>query len=171
MTPAETLFRSPVLRTDEEARNNVRSACTTATASLAQARRSGHPRGVRRRNSLALIAVLLSPACGHPASGVVDGRFSLPGRPSADLQRGGLNFSTNDQHGKGHGHTVRVSADGTYSVTLPPGAYSALGGLSGSPGGPVAETCDATINVVVTANSTTSADYVCRATPVTSPAP
>jgi hypothetical protein len=66
---------------------------------------------------------------------------------------------------------TRVSADGTYSVTLPPGSYSVIGGLSGSPGGPAAETCGATINVVVTANSTTRADYVCDATPATSPTP
>ena len=73
------------------------------------------------------------------------------------------------QHGLGHGHTTRVSADGTYRVTLAPGSYSVIGGLSGSPGGPVAETCSATINVVVTADSTTRADYVCDATPATSP--
>ncbi len=118
---------------------------------------------------MAVIALLLGAGCGHPAHGVVDGHFSLPGRPAADLQRGGLNFSTDEQHGLGHGHTTRVSADGTYSVTLAPGSYSVIGGLSGSPGGPVAETCSATINVVVTADSTTRADYVCDATPATSP--
>ncbi len=120
---------------------------------------------------MALIAVLLSVGCGHPAHGVVDGQFTLPGRPASDLERGGLNFSTNEQHGKGHGQTTRVSADGTYSVTLAPGSYFVIGGLSGSPGGPAAETCGATIKVVVTANSTTRADYVCDATPVTSPTP
>ena len=99
---------------------------------------------------------------------MVEGSFRLPGRPAADLQRGGLNFSANE-HGKGHGHTVQISADGTYSVTLSPGSYSAIGGLSGNPGGPAAESCDATINVVVKANSTTRADYVCHATAATSP--
>ena len=127
--------------------------------------------GVRGRITWALIAVLLSAGCGHPAHGVVDGHFSLPGRPAPDLQRGGLNFSTNKQHGKGHGDTTRVSADGTYTVTLAPGSYEVIGGLSGSPGGPVAETCGATINVVVKANSTTRADYVCDATPATLPTP
>ena len=120
---------------------------------------------------MTLIAALLGAGCGHTGPrGVVDGQFSLPGRPAADLQRGGLNFSA-DQHGNGHGHTVRVSADGTYSVTLPPGSYSVIGGLSGKPGGSAAETCGATIDVVVTANSTTRADYVCRATPTISPTP
>jgi hypothetical protein len=46
-----------------------------------------------------------------------------------------------------------------------------IGGLSGSPEGPVVETCGATITVVVTANSTTRADYTCSATPVTSTPP
>jgi len=118
-----------------------------------------------------LIAVLLMTGCGHPAHGVVEGQFSLPGRPAADLQRGGLNFSANDQHGKGHGQTTRVKADGTYSVTLAPGSYSVIGGLSGKPGGPAAETCAATMTVVVTAHNSTRADYVCEATPVTLPSP
>jgi len=120
---------------------------------------------------LTLFALLLSAGCGHPQHGVVDGQFSLPGRPAADLQRGGLNFSTNDQHGSGHGVTTPVGADGTYSVTLAPGSYSVIGGLSGSPGGPAAETCGATIKVVVKANSTTRADYVCSATPAPLPTP
>jgi hypothetical protein len=121
--------------------------------------------GVRGRITSALIAALLVAGCGGAGPrGVVEGHFSLPGRPAADLQRGGLNFSAN-QHGEGHGHTTRVSADGTYSVTLSPGSYSVIGGLSGPP----AETCAATMNVVVTANSTTRADYVCVATPATSP--
>lgn len=101
---------------------------------------------------------------------MVDGYFRLPGRPAADLRRGGLNFSTNE-HGKGHGHTALVNADGTYSVTLSPGSYSVIGALSGNPGGPAPETCAATLNVVVTANTTTRVDYECHATPATSPTP
>lgn len=121
--------------------------------------------GVRRRVASALIGALLVGGCGGAGPrGVVEGQFSLPGRPTADLLHGGLNFSAN-QHGEGHGHTTRIGADGTYSVTLSPGTYSVIGGLSGPP----AETCDATINVVVTANSTTRADFVCHATPATSP--
>ena len=124
---------------------------------------------VRGRITLAVLAALLGTGCGHSGPrGVVEGFFSLPGRPAADLQRGGLNFSA-DQHGSGHGHTTRVGADGAYSVTLPTGSYSVIGGLSGVSGGPSAETCSATINVVVTANSTTRADYVCHATPTTAP--
>jgi hypothetical protein len=127
--------------------------------------------GVRGRITVTLIVALLSAGCGHTGPrGVVDGSFSLPGRPAADLQRGGLNFSANE-HGNGNGHTTRVDADGTYSVTLPPGSYSVIGGLSGHPGGPAAETCGATINVVVKAKSTTRADYVCDSTPATSPTP
>jgi hypothetical protein len=103
---------------------------------------------------------------------MVDGTFSLPGRPTADLQRGGLNFSTNGHgNGNGHGHTTRVNADGTYSVTLAAGTYSVIGALAGQAGGVAAETCDATINVTVTANSTVRADYVCHATPAVSPTP
>lgn len=121
--------------------------------------------------ALTAVVALLVTGCGHTESrGVVDGHFRLPGRPAADLQRGGLNFSTGD-HGQGRGHTTRVSADGTYTVTLPPGSYSVIGALSGHAGGPAPETCAATMNVVVRANSTTVADYVCRATPVTSPTP
>ena len=100
---------------------------------------------------------------------MVEGHFRLPGRTAADLQRGGLNFSAGD-HGRGHGYTTRVGADGEYRVTLPPGSYSVIGGLSGHSGGPAPETCAASMSVVVTANSTTRADYVCQATPVTAPA-
>lgn len=121
--------------------------------------------------TLAVIVVQLAAGCGHTESrGVVDGYFRLPGRPAADLQRGGLNFSAGE-HGHGHGHTTRVGADGKYSVTLSPGSYSVIGALSGHAGGPAPESCAATMNVVVRANSTTHADYVCRATPVTSPKP
>jgi len=124
---------------------------------------------VRRGLTLALIVALLGAGCSHTSpSGEVDGTFSLPGRSTADLQRGGLNFSTG-AHGQGHGHTVRVNADGSFSVKLPPGSYSVIGGLAGDSGGPAAETCAATINVVVTANITTHADYVCHATAATSP--
>jgi hypothetical protein len=112
------------------------------------------------------IVVLLVAGCGAKSSGVVDGFFRLPGR-TADLQRGGLNFSRG-AHGSGHGDTVRVGADGRYRVTLLPGSYSVIGALSGHPGGPVPETCDATMHVVVTAHHTTRADYVCHATPVNS---
>jgi hypothetical protein len=118
-----------------------------------------------------MVVALLAAGCGHTGqSGEVDGYFRLPGRPAADLQRGGLNFSTG-VHGQGRGHTTRVSADGQYTITLSPGSYSVIGGLSGNPGGPGPETCAATMNVVVKANSTTHADYVCRATPVTKPKP
>jgi len=127
--------------------------------------------GVRGRITSTLIVALLVAGCGHAGPrGVVEGYFRLPGRPAADLQRGGLNFSA-DKHGNGHGHTTRVSAGGTYSVTLSPGSYSVIGGLSGHPGGPAAERCGASINIVVRANSTTRADYVCRPTPTTSPTP
>jgi hypothetical protein len=111
------------------------------------------------------IATLLLAGCSQSARGVVEGSFSLPGRPAADVQRGGLNFSAGF-HGKGHGTTTRVSADGTYTVKLRPGTYSVIGALDGHSGGPPPETCAATMNVVVKANSTTHADYVCDATPV-----
>ena len=117
-----------------------------------------------------MLAAVLLAACGSAPRGVVDGSFRLPGRPAADLQRAGLNFSAGN-HGKGHGQTAKVSADGRYTVTLRPGTYSVIGALSGHPGGPAPETCAATIHVVVTAKSTTHIDYVCRATPVTSPTP
>ena len=117
---------------------------------------------------MAVIVALLVAGCGHAGPrGVVEGSFRLPGRPTADLLRGGLNFSA-DVHGNGHGHTTRINADGTYRVTLSAGSYSVIGGLSGGPGA-APETCAATMNVVVKANSTTRADYVCHATPVTSP--
>jgi hypothetical protein len=134
------------------------------------ARTRGTLGGVRGKTAAAVIGALLVAGCGGAGPrGVVEGHFTLPGRPAADLQRGGLNFSTANQHGAGHGHTTRVSADGTYTVSLAPGSYSVIGGLAGQPGGPAAESCDATINVVVTANSTTRADFVCHATPATSP--
>ena len=97
----------------------------------------------------------------------------------ADVQRGGLNFLPGKgtvqrrggilgflaPNGSGHGHVARVGADGRYSVTLAPGSYTVIGGLSGDPGGPAPESCDATIIVVVTAHGTTRADFVCHATP------
>lgn len=127
--------------------------------------------GVRGRLTWATIAILSIAGCSQARpSGTVTGHFSLPGRPAADLLRGGLNFSTH-QHGNGSGHTTRVGADGTYELTLPAGSYSVIGGLAGSPGGPSAESCDATINVVVVANATTRADYVCNPTPGITPAP
>ena len=129
---------------------------------------------VRRASTPILLVAVLAAGCGHAQShGVVDGYFRLPGRPAADLQRGGLNFAKTSEgvHGNGVGHTVRVSADGSYTVTLAPGSYSVIGGLSGHPGGPAPEKCAATINVVVTSNSTTRADYVCDAMPAISSAP
>ena len=116
------------------------------------------------------IAALLLAGCSQSARGVVEGSFSLPGRPAADLQRGGLNFSSGF-HGKGHGTTTRVSADGTDTVKLRPGTYSVIGALDGHPGGPAPERCAATINVVVKANSTTHLEYVCDATPVVATKP
>jgi hypothetical protein len=95
---------------------------------------------------------------------MVEGQFSLPGRPATDLQRGGLNFSTG-KHGDGHGLTARVKADGTYSLSLPVGSYSVVGALAGADGGPTAETCQDTITVVITANTTTHADFQCHASP------
>jgi len=63
--------------------------------------------------------------------------------------------------------TWRASAlTAGYSVTLPPGSYTVIGGLSGEPGGPAPESCDATIKVVVTAHGTTRADFVCHGRPV-----
>jgi len=107
---------------------------------------------------------LLVTGCGDSPprpQGVVTGHFSLPGRPTADLQRGGLNFSPGS-HGDGNGRTTRVGADGEYTITLPPGSYSVIGGLAKHAGSP-AESCAETISVVVTANNTTTADFVCRA--------
>jgi hypothetical protein len=111
------------------------------------------------------IAALLFVGCSHGAgvTGVVDGRFRLPGRPTSDLQRAGLNFSQG-AHGHGHGETVRVDANGRYVVTLSPGNYSVIGALSGSP----AEACAETTHVVVVAHRTTRADFVCH-TAVTTP--
>jgi hypothetical protein len=56
---------------------------------------------------------------------------------------------------------VRIDSGGRYAVALPPGSYSVIGGLSGSP----PETCAGAIRVVVTAHKTTRADFVCHATP------
>ena len=124
-----------------------------------------------RRIPFVVIAALIAAGCGHAEPhGTVDGSFALPGRPAGDLQRGGLNFSVG-AHGHGHGHTAAVSADGSYTVTLPPGSYSVIGALSGHPGGPPPEACAETMSVTVRANATTRADYVCHATPVNSPKP
>ena len=124
-----------------------------------------------KRITLIAIAVLLAAGCGHSEHGTVAGYFRLPGGSSAELQRGGLNFAktSEDVHGNGSGHTVRVSADGSYTVTLPTGAYSVIGGLSGQPGGVAPESCSGEMNVTVRANRTTRADYVCHALPVTTP--
>jgi len=117
---------------------------------------------------LTALAVLLLAACGAHPTGIVDGTFRLPGRPSADLRRAGLNFSRG-AHGSAHGETALVGANGRYRVTLVPGSYSVIGALSGHSGGPDPERCAATINVVVTAHRTTHADFVCHATPVSPP--
>ena len=119
-----------------------------------------------RRLALAVLFSLIAVGCGHAKpQGTVEGTFTLPGRAASDRQRGGLNFSVG-AHGKGHGHTVTVAADGSYTVTLPPGSYSAIGALSGRPGGPAPESCAETMNVVVRANAITRADYVCHAATV-----
>ena len=112
-----------------------------------------------------VIVALLVAGCDsgtHGPPGIVSGHFSLPGRPAADLQRGGLNFSTG-AHSDGNGRTTKVSADGEYTISLPPGSYSVIGGLS-KQSGAAAESCAETITVVVTANKTTNADFVCHAT-------
>jgi hypothetical protein len=111
---------------------------------------------------IAVVVALLLVGCSRAgtATGTVDGHFSLPGTPAADLRRAGLNFSRG-AHGHGHGDTVRIDSDGRYTVALAPGSYSAIGALSGSP----PETSGATINVVVTAHKTTRADFVCHLTP------
>ena len=101
----------------------------------------------------------------HGPPGVVSGQFSLPGRPTADLHRGGLNFSLGTHGDDGNGRTTKVNADGSYTISLPPGSYSVIDGLS-KQSGAAAESCADTINVVVTANSTTNADFVCHVTPV-----
>jgi hypothetical protein len=127
---------------------------------------------VRRRLTLLVLVALLAAGCGHAQSrGVVAGFFRLPGGSAADLQRGGLNFAEASEgaHGNGAGHAVRVSADGSYTVTLSSGSYSVIGALSGQPGKIEPETCGGSINVVVRANSTTRVDFVCHATPVTTP--
>jgi len=127
---------------------------------------------VRRRLTLLVLVTLLGVGCGHgQSSGVVAGFFRLPGGSAADLQRGGLNFAKASEgaHGNGAGHTVQVSADGRYTVTLSSGSYSVVGALSGQPGKVAPETCGGSINVVVRANSTTRADFVCHATAVTTP--
>ena len=114
-----------------------------------------------------VMVALIVAGCGagpHRPPGIVSGDFLLPGRPAADLQRGGLNFSTGT-HGGGHGRSVTVSADGSFTISLPPGSYSVIGGLAKAAGA-AAESCAETITVVVTANSTTDADFVCHATPV-----
>jgi len=141
---------------------------------------------VRGRIASVVIVATLVAGCGHTHPyGQVDGSFRLPGRPVADLQRGGLNFlpaggSTHRHRGimgffsrkrAGHGHLARVSADGSYSVSLSPGTYTVIGGLSGHPGGPAAESCAGAMNVVVIAKRTTRADFVCHGTPVNTPTP
>ena len=108
------------------------------------------------------LIMLLGAGCARSAQhGVAEGQFSLPGRPATDLQRGGLNLSTGS-HGNGHGVTARVQADGSYSRSLPAGSYSVIGALAGRGGGPAAETCPEVITVVIAANTTTRADFVCH---------
>ena len=118
---------------------------------IAATRRVRPPRasGVRARIGSALVALLLVTGCGAKPTGMVVGYFRLPGRPAADLQRGGLNFSLG-AHGNGHGETIRVGAGGKYAVTLVPGSYSVIGALSGQSGGPAAESCAAAMHVVAT---------------------
>ena len=130
-----------------------------------------------------MFVVLLAAGCGHSTpSGAVDGSFSLPGRPAADLARGGLAFlpGNGEVHhqggilgffsgnGGGHRHIAKVGDDGRYGIKLPAGSYAVIGALSGTPDGPVPETCAAQVQVVVTANRTTQLDYECQATPVDS---
>jgi hypothetical protein len=124
-----------------------------------------------RRPALVVIAALIAAGCSQAKPhGTVNGTFNLPGRSASDLQRGGLNFSIG-AHGNGRGHTTAVAADGSYTVTLPPGSYSVIGALAGHPGGPAPESCAETMNIVVRAKATTRADYVCHATPMNSPKP
>jgi hypothetical protein len=115
--------------------------------------------------SVALSIVAASMGCANDGgpTGVVSGRFSLPGRPAADVQRGGLNFSPGS-HGHGNGRTAKVDGDGAYSISLPPDTYTVIGGLAGRGSAP-AESCAETISVVVIASRTTHADFVCHATP------
>jgi hypothetical protein len=118
------------------------------------------------------IAVVLAAGCSHSHSdGTVAGYFRLSGGSRAELLRGGLNFARTSEglHGNGSGQTVRVRVNGSYTVTLPTGAYSVIGGLSGQPGRVPRERCSAAIIVMVRAHSTTHADYVCHALPVTTP--
>ena len=127
---------------------------------------------VRRRCASLVLVALLGAGCGQaPSRGVVAGFFRLSGGSAADLQRGGLNFAKASEgaHGNGTGHLVRVSADGSYTVTLSSGSYSVIGALSGQPGKIASETCGGSIKVVVRGNSTTHADFVCHAAPVTPP--
>ena len=123
---------------------------------------------MRARTALiGLVAALLSVGCARTVQHArVEGQFSLPGRSPADLQRGGLNFSTG-AHGEGHGQTARINADGAYSLSLPVGTYTVIGALTGQP----AEACQETMTVVVPAKTTTHADFVCHTTPARSPAP
>ena len=124
-----------------------------------------------RRPALVVIAALVLARCRQAKPhGTVTGIFTLPGRSASELQRGGLNFSVG-AHGNGRGHTAAVAADGSYTVTLPPGSYSVIGALSGHPAGPAPEACAETMTVIVRANATTRADYVCHATPLNSPSP
>jgi hypothetical protein len=127
-----------------------------------------HARGVRARLGLIVLALLLAMGCSAKPTGVVVGHFRLPGLPASDLQRAGLNFSRGT-HGPSHGDTTSVGADGSYSVTLVPGSYSVVGGLSGNPDGLAPERCAGTMHVVVTAHRTTRADFVCRARTLTTP--
>jgi hypothetical protein len=135
--------------------------------------------------SVTFVAVLAG-GCGHSTpNGTVEGTFSLPGRPAADLARGGLAFlpGNGEVHRQGgifgflsgnrggHRHTATVGGDGRYSVTLSAGSYAVIGALSGRPGGPVPESCAAQLHVDVTAHHTTHLDYVCQATPVDSSKP
>ncbi len=126
---------------------------------------------MRRRLMLLAFVALLGAGCAHAQSGVVAGFFRLPGGSATELRRGGLNFAkaSDGAHGNGAGHTVRVNADGSYTVTLSSGSYSVIGALSGQPGEIVPEKCAASMNVVVQANRTTRVDYVCHATPVNTP--
>jgi hypothetical protein len=126
-----------------------------------------------RKAFVALVTVVvLAAGCGGRSNGVVTGTFSVPGGTPAELQRAGLNFAKtgSGMHGDGYGHTVRVNRDGSYTVTLPSGSYSVIGALAGHLGRVESETCGAGINVTVRANLTTRADFVCHATPVTTPA-
>ena len=116
------------------------------------------------------VALLCAAGCGG-SHGTVTGYFRVPGGSATELQRAGLNFSKTSEHvhGDGSGHTVRVGADGGYTVRLPSGSYSVIGALSGRPGKVASEICGAAMTVTVRANSTTRADFVCHPTPVSTP--